>query len=606
MAIAVSAAAFLLIVIVWGLSRRIESGGKPWPPGPLGPGPEDLSGNIHARLCKADWSPDAAEKVVGLNAEWFKVIKSDDPAAYEFQVKFLEDLGKYPVLGGFLEEYPETAGLLAGSNDPVAVAATLKDAHHDYPILAGLYVRYADREDVAALAQALKKNRELICRLIRRGLPGAEVLFLLDDRDEGDKIYATFLKEVFESKLTQSDEDLASLYQFLLNQGPAILEKLKRDKGFRAEFAPRLWPKLERVASGQQGAFELYLDDPRIWDLLELPYGETLLAKYSKLPLPLLFGEHAVPKELHEQVLQAFLQENRLAIEAMVEFHAQPLFHSLLKRSLTLETRGAAFKELLKLEGGAAARLQDYARWSDSALAEEVDSPPAGPITWAPGYPTYLVAKKLYQGRDVTLLEWFEAAAEMVPSPAGKGGKVFTTTLKNVGFKLIERRIGREAAKQIARAERELVKWTITAKLAQLQANSRRAFTHWAAIDVTRPVQFVFSYSKLGRSTFHRLTGLEARLFMRKDGRVYIRLDRVAMHLAKEYLNEFAETMMESVQPDDDGPEDVAELVVPAPAALPKVPRKSLPPESELLQSWKRHVAAWWLLNLNKVGKNPG
>jgi hypothetical protein len=220
--------------------------------------------------------------------------------------------------------------------------------------------------------------------------------------------------------------------------------------------------------------------------------------------------------------------------------------------------------------------------------------------TWLPGYAIYLVGKKLYQGRDPTVMEWFEAAAEMVPAAgkAVKGGRAFTTTLRNTGLHLAEKALGRQAAKQLMKkgVERELVKWSITGQLAQLQGAARRLTT----IEITRPLQFVFRYSGTNRETFRRLTGLEARLFMRKDARVYLRLHNTALgKLAHRYLNDFADAVADDVLERVD--EQVAQAVRDG-----KPVAKAVLTGAQLLERWRRHAAAWWLLNTGSLQNLPG
>jgi hypothetical protein len=270
-----------------------------------------------------------------------------------------------------------------------------------------------------------------------------------------------------------------------------------------------------------------------------------------------------------------------------------------LERPLPVGVRAAAFKQLLQLRPSHTARLELFARLNDKALAEEVGPAPGGVITWLPGYAIYLVGKKLYQGRDPTFMEWFEAAAEMVPAAkAAKGRKVFTTALKHSGLQLAEKTLGRQAAQQLMKKgmERELIKWSITGQLAQLQRTARRITT----LEITRPVQFMFRYSGINRETLRRCTGLEARLFMRKDARVYLHLHKSVLgKLTHRFLNEFAESVA------DDVLERVDETAAQAVRDVKQV-AKVAQTGRQLLESWRRHAAAWWLLNTGSLHNLPG
>jgi hypothetical protein len=325
-----------VVVLGWlllsGESSPPQAGSPPSPPAAQASRSDALLSAIRKDLTDADWSPEAAEAVVRLNAGWFRVLETENPQSLQIQVTLLKGLGRHAGLGGFLAEYPETAGLLAGVEDPMAVADTLKDAGDDYPLFAGLYMRHAAPADATALARALATNRERIRHLTWRGLVGTEVLFLFDRQDEGARVYERWLQEVLDARLSRSDEELASLVHLLLNQGPALLGRLRQDEPFRDAFRHTLWPRLVRVVSSQQHMFEPFLDEPHLWELLALPHGERLLAGWGKLAVALLYGKNAYPPALHEQVLQALLNDDKLAVEALAEFHDQPLFRRLLER----------------------------------------------------------------------------------------------------------------------------------------------------------------------------------------------------------------------------------------------------------------------------------
>jgi hypothetical protein len=576
----------------------------------------ELAEKIRHRLVGAGWKASTAEAIIKLNAEWFLLMDQENRAELNHQLTALAELGKHQEeLADFLEDHPETAGLLAGVSDPTRVAKTLRAAGNAYPLLAGLYFRYATGSDILDLTEALEQNRDRIVGLTRRGLIGSEAIFVLPRKTPGDRAYELWVQEQVDAKLGRSDEELASLLQLVLNQGLKVCARLQQDDHFRAAFRSILWPRLARAAASQGDMFEAFLDEPLLWDFLALPDAEKLLTDWGKLPIPLLVGARAYPKDQHGQIVQAFLNDDKLTIETLVEYLDQPLFRKLQARPLDEATRKAAFHRLLTARPNHPLVLLKLDRLTDRALKEEVGPPPEGVMTWAPGYAIYLVCKKLYQDRDVTSADWFEAgldALSFIPAVKGAvvakkggatairaGGKVFTTGVRNTGTRLAAKKLGQEVAAKLAEKglEGELVKWSITGTMARMQRTWTTATHKLMTFDVTKPVRFIYSYGGFNRETFRRLSGLEARLFMRKDAQVFLHIGNVRNTMlgnaAKRYLNEYAEYHAKRFLGDTfDDPAGGT------PRASP--PSLTAAVLAELNDAWRRHAAAWWLRQLGR------
>ena len=90
--------------------------------------------------------------------------------------------------------------------------------------------------------------------------------------------------------------------------------------------------------------------------------------------------------------------------------------------------------------------LQKYDRLSNEILAEEVGPPPEGLQTWLPFYTHYMIARKLWQGRDPATSEYVEAGIDTVLDLAGllfppaKAGKIATQTVEKVGVARYQKR----------------------------------------------------------------------------------------------------------------------------------------------------------------------
>lgn len=577
-------------------------------------------------LTKAGWEHGAAEAVVALNADWFEILSEENPNGLRLQLKLLADLGRSPTLQRFISEHPETAGLLAAADDPVRIAAGLDGDLDSYQLLAGVYVQHAAPQDSSDLAVALERNRDLIVALLRQGLIGCEMLFLFDRRNPSTEDYETWLRDVIEAKLSASDVELASFVNLVMRHGRAIRGRLLNDETFRRRFRGELWPRLLRAAGGEHGMFELYLDDDRIWDLVALDNGEELLKRCGLLPIDLLYGYQEIdhspyPQSLHDKIIRVLLRREDLTIQALMKFRGEPLFHRLLARDLSSDTLSASLGQLFTAGPNYPERLALYARLSDSALVDEVGPPASGLITWVPFYYTiYEVPKKLLQGRDPTGIDLFSAAVDPVflvvdvmtggGTAAGrkallvggreatevtarklteKGGeKLFVTTLRDTGLELARKQVGKEVAERLS--EKELLNWTITGTMSEMQGAVRSAVGKATTFEITRPVQFMFRYSRVGRETFNGLTGLEARLFMRGDAKVYVRLTNVAGAIVGSRGAAFFDRTAQDLAiataiESEPGHEIIGASVSQARLA------------NEQFRAWQQNVSAWWLLN---------
>jgi hypothetical protein len=339
-------------------------------------------------------------------------------------------LGKHPALARALTLHPETAGLLASVADPERVAATLTAAD-DYAAIAALYVQYADPEDALSLTGALERNGEVICTLRKRNLLGSEAPFLFEraaDAREADETYDQWARQALEAALGRSDEEVASLLNLLLKHGPEVRSRLRSRPGYRARFHDEVWPRLARAAAAQGNMFESYLEDARVWDLLERPESERLLRVWGLLAVDLLYGyaqlnRRAYPADLHDEVVAVLVHGDGRAVRALEKFRDEPLFFRFLRRPLSPGTRTAALDKLLQAGANYPDLLGHFNRLSETALAEEVGPPPEGPETYIPFYYTvYEVPRKLWQGRDPTTMDWVQAVAD----PAFLARDVFT------------------------------------------------------------------------------------------------------------------------------------------------------------------------------------
>lgn len=549
---------------------------------------------LEKTLTEAGWTQPATSRVVELNTEWFEILQRDAPEAFSEQLRCLKRLGHRPRVMEFLKTFPETAGLLAIADDPEVLVEILDTDSTKSTALMSLFVRYIGRREVTALAASLKENRDRVYRLIQRGLVGAEIVFAFPRTGEGAYEYEKWLQENIDNRLARSDEDLASFIQFVLLQGRDILDRLNKDEVFRNRFRHELWPKLVRVVNQKDEALEFYMDAPYLWDLLALEQGEELLEKRGMLAAVLLFGPDAYPKEFQDCVIKILLSGDGVTFRALTEgmFRKEELFFRLINRPLPSPVLAAALNKLFEQGANYYPLLEKYNRLTDEVLAEEVGRPPEGIQTWLPFYAAYMTARKLWQGRDVSsedlILTGVESAIDLASLmfPPVKGSRIITQTVTSVrkkaakdiaretielGTKAARSRLSNQAVEQVIKVESQVRKWAITQAFINLQQSYRSLITKVdksTSFEITEIVKFFYEQSNLGRQSFKRLTSLEARVFMRKDAKVILHIDRLACDVAKLYLNQcLSEFAKDAIT------EDIED------------------------QHWRRHVAAWWLLN---------
>lgn len=579
--------------------------------------------NYVRSLTEAGWNHEAASAVVELNAEWFSIMAEENPNGLERQLKLLAELGKHVGVHGFLREHPETAGLLAGCDDPEQLAASLEVNADQYPVLAALYMQHASPEDASELAKALHRNRDLIFKLQQRGLIGCEVLFLFDRQHPSTEVYENWLREVISYKLQASDVELASFVNLVMHHGPLIRHRLRDDQMFRNYFHTTLWPRFQRAADGENRLFELYLNEPRVWDLLALDEGEELLKRCGQLALLLLYGYpeikvHPYPQSLHPKIIQILLQGNELAIRCLYELRQETLFHEFLTRDLSPHSFRAALHQLSLAGPNYPELLAYYQRLSDVALAEELKPAPSGIITWIPLYYTvYEVPKKLLQGRTLTTMDILSAtidpiflvidiigpivsrealligskeAAELAARELAEKGseKLFVITLRDSGLDLARKQLGKEVGEKMS--EEELLNWCITATISEMQHAVQGALNKATTFEITRPLQFMYENFGLDRKVFKRITGLEPRLFMRGDSKVFVRLNNLPSVMLGKWGGVLFERTAQDLSMGMVFESDLGQMIV-------EGVTKEVISSAQAFRAWQQNASAWWLLH---------
>ncbi len=555
-------------------------------------------------LKSQEWDALSATAVVEFNAQYFELLQERNADELDRTMKVLGRLGSRPTAQATLAEQPELAGLLASSlesdkNGPMWISKSLRRAE-DRPILMTLYGLCSDSAECVSLAQMLDRDGDIISRLCRNDAWDAVVWFerLPTDR-EAQRQYRMWLRDLLDAAMRSDDEQSLDRAQTLLTIHSAnIREKLDGDLTFRDEFVDQLWPMFAKILNDQTDdvAWGIYVCDPRVWDLLSRygKRGQQLFASHGPIAVDLLVGTEY--RDCYDRVLDALESSDERTIDALYddELRQEPLFGKLLNRKLPGGTMAKALHNLALDRINAPSLLTNYDKLSNAALIEQLGPPPDGPTTWIPGYSIYYLAKKYAQGRDISGMDVVMAAvdvAEIVPLVKGtsKGVKLVQQGVKRSLQKRGMTRLAKRAEKQSAR---ELFPWTLRHNHG-LVRESHLALKGIAVADVTRLVRFTFQKSGFGRTTFKRLSSLEARVFMRSDRRVVILIDpnRIASRVGKVVVEHLASTATEA------GVSIAIDTISPANNQGNEVRPIGKTWNREQTRAWNRHISTWWLAN---------
>lgn len=567
------------------------------------------------RLIDAGWTREAALAVADLNQDYF-AIQAEYPELLEKAVIRLRVLGKYPSLMVRTTQHPEMAGLLAGVSQPREVDKALAD-ESCYGAFAGMFQLIIDPAEQQLLANVLLRHRKTVCALSAYGIPSPAALFMFPHAGPGAEEYGRWLDEALEQAMRspQVEEALSEVVAIALNQGPELRQRMERDADFRRDFRTRVWPAFVRVTDCSrkpegkcETAFEFLADESRVWDLLMQPDGERWLERRGLLAVEMLVddpSDSGFPASLRPLAREALLDGDDETLAPLLRFQDEPLFQQvMLREDLDTDLRQRVLADLAKTCPEKAAqcpkldqRLRDLGGFSTATLREDLAPPPSGPRTWLPLYSTYYLTKKLAQGRDVDGGDIFFAALDVftVWTVVGAGGKMITQGLKS-GGKTVAKQTAEAATKQVAKkTSATSVAWVAQlADKGRLMAAATKQYFRpliaasqrlnatvgqFTQVDITKPLQWIFRKTGVGRETIKRLTGLEARVFMRSDARVLISPGKGK---AGAFLRETAENASGEGVVGVTGNELVQQAAGQA---------------INSLRAWQQNASGWWLAN---------
>ena len=513
----------------------------------------NLAAELTSRLIASDWPDASARAVVALNLDRYAWLRQTAEGVIEREFQALGALHPEGTVPRLLEKHPEMAGalLIARNHDDVAAGILNCEEEEDRVRLIGSFVKYTEADEMTLWASAVARHGRCIAGLLRRcqAWP-VDALFVFPTSDPAvAQEYGHWLDDVFDpSAVPASDDETLSLIEFVLSAGPEIRKRMHDDPHFRETFRSVIWPSFSRCVLRSceelksRAAWDLFASDPSIWDVLKRPDGEALFQRAGMLAGDLLYGQDAVLPvlpELREKAAQLLLLGNQELVAKAFggTWSRHPQFRRLmLERHLTDDQILAACDKLAA-DKDPNKILAGWNSMTDQALSEDIGPPPGGLKVLIPGFSVYYAAKKLAQGRSLGWADTIGVAGDVATLLSlgtseilTEGGKVATTvavrqTLRREAVEDTAKLASRELAEQAA--EKQLTSMVVHHALQRLPAEIRLALLKAAVIDVTDIVKSSYSIMKglgIGRESFKKFVGLEARIFMRGNARVLVSL----------------------------------------------------------------------------------
>jgi len=550
---------------------------------------DSLKKYLVTQLKAAGWKGYAPDCVVSLNLDRYEfLLKNGAKSELDKELAQLKHLKNSFTIARFLEQQPEAAGLLCLSNKPETIVGVLKDAKSRgaYDRILDTFVLKIDPWELDKWAAILEKHGNLALRLIRSGIVVPDYLLEYPlDEGEASEAYGAWLESIFQGyPSTMSDEKFGALINLVAIHGRDIFGRMKSDEGFRSRFKDEIWPKIERVSKAESeatGLHFLFAADPAVWDLLlnRPDDGDELLRRAGTLASDVLYGEKPVPVAIHEKIADFLKVSNWEMLDLLSRYVQHPLTIQLIQKDkLGPELIAKLLTRLEKKDEEKGGSYQEdlvyLSSLSNKGLLDDIAPHNPGVKEWIPGYGTCYLIKKLYQGRNITVKDALSPVGDVIDivtllTPI-KGGSALIQKVVREGGEMVTKRtipiirkeLGKRAVKEIEEAAKDeqvlskLGHWAI----GKLPKEVSEKLLGDLAVDITPFVKSSFRVAErlgMGRQSFKKITGLEPRLFMRPDGKVFLSLPEgtlgrtssaiIINRLAKEGIDKATEKIEEQI-----------------------------------------------------------
>ena len=546
------------------------------------------------------WTQEAANAYWEVNKRRLTVTDTLAPDLVEKETKLLWEIHHAPKVMSLLENHPEASGLLLLALKKEPLAEAIMDAPvGDQTMLVASYLFCTTHTEVDEWTAAVKRHPKIISLLQKKcaALPYQGIFAYLDTMKspEAREIYGKWLDEVMAPDvISASDETLSSRLNFVGYSGMDLRKKLD-DPDFRRDFLGKIWPRfrdsmvqLSQMNAEKSDVYYLCGSEPQIWKFFEREDSQKLFVNAGMDAVTMLMGNDALHLDV-QAVVAALWAGGVLDLPRLIHhYDGDESFRKLVKLLGDKVNWGLLNAVILRLKEKGNQWPQEAKYLSGLALPAlnaELHTQEPGVI---PGAGFVNLVRKAQDGRRIDGGDWIAAGfdamdivtigvilvADGAPAPLLAEEKALQQRLKTK-VEVSVQKLAKEAGREAPKAE-----WPqVLAKKAmeQLPKACTSAIERFGMVDITKPVMAGFNISKrLGfdRESFKKLTGLEARVFMRGDGLVFINFTNVleGSRPAAYFLTRTLENK-----------------------AVQAVPvKKVIKGAKEVLPQWKEDVSAWW------------
>ena len=528
---------------------------------------DENSPSLQSRVTRSltsdgQWTQKAADAYWGVNERRLKATESVASDFLEKETKSLREVRPEGKVLSLLENHPETSGLVLLAGDRKALAAAIMDASEaDQGMLVASYVFCTGTSEVDDWTAAVKRHPAIISLLQRKcaALPFQGLFSYLTTMKLPDarRIYGEWLDEVMApAVIGMSDETLSSRLNFAGSSSMVLRGLLDGNPDFRKVFLTEIWPRFRdcivHMSQTQgKGADVFYLcgSEPLIWDFFRREDSKVLFENAGMDAVTMLTGDKAITLEVKE-VAAALLAAGVLDLPRSIQHYEDDAnFRVLVKALGDKNNWGLLNAVVLRLAKNGTEWPQEakvLAALPVATLRKELN--PKEP-SMIPGASLVNLVSKALDGRPIRGQDWLGAGFDVVdlvmisvvvlsdgtatPLLTAER-KILQQTLKTGAKEGAERLAGRTLEQLVVNNTK--VEWTqMLGKKAMesLPSTIREIIAKGGVVDITRPVKAGFELSRrlgMGREPFKKITGMEARVFMRQDGRVFINFTNVLIN----------------------------------------------------------------------------
>jgi len=563
---------------------------------------------LNRLLDEGGWSSEACRAWWVTNERRLNATAEVAPELVEKELRLLCQIQPKERVLRMIEKHPEATGVLLLAHKKDALAASILNApEFDQDMLVASYLFSTTGTEVDEWTQAVARHPGPIALFQRRcaALPYHGLFSYLSTtstmQPEAREVYGKWLDEVLALPvMAQSDERMLSRLSFAATCGSEVRRRLQSDPAFRQSFIKDIWPRFrdsmmhltQAQGKDSQDVFIFCGGEPLVWDFFKRQDSELLFRQVGMEAVLLLEGPDALHPDVQKAAIAMWAKGILDLPQRMQQYQTNAHFLALV-RLLQEEADWPLLNAVcLRLEEKSpqwpaeAAYLEGLNKSDKSALRKDIH--PTEPSI-IPGAALVSLGARFLDGRRVGAGDWLGAgldAADIAVACATLGGSKALTTAAKGAVQQTLRTTARGSVEKLAGStvkalsKKPSTEWT--QELAQealklLPDKVRKTMIQTGFVEITAPVKTGFQLSRnlgLGRNPFKKPKGLEPRVFMRQDGRVFINFTNVITKPspAASFLTRTLENGVLHTSPVKEGAGKAAAL----------------------FHQWKEDVSAWW------------